>query len=550
MALEGQATLEWVDADGVVQATTVLGKTASTEYERIVASVAVPAGATDGWRPRLVTEKVGADSGLACSDNAQLNPGSLPCAFTPPETSACANLMPTGAGQEHASPDGSTQLEYKTFDPIDLGRAGLVEGDKVSLRWDAKTSNGLVAATLSVDWLDDTGAQVDPGGFLLPEADTEYRQHTATLTVPASATQMRVHALREQNGGSGVAFIKRIQVNRGKKACEFQQPKAERGIAWAVVAKVEVDDCTAGDLIQSFAAQGSLPTGVTFGDGSVWQADANLDEIHEINPADGSVIQTLAAPENPRGLAHDGTDLWMVGDGTDTIYQLSTADGTTISSFAAPTAGPTGIAHDGANLWIANTGNTIDEVQTDGTPVGSIAAPGSNPTGLTFDGTNLWVSDNTDDTIYKIDTAGTQLDSFPSPSTNPQGLGWDGADLWHADADADTIYELHDEPLGVTIKVAWDAADLSDTIYETKVIYYVDGVKVGQNTGVNLSAGEDSLNLPGKGSDAADAAVHDVHAVVGFGRDETFDVFGETITKFAFEVSVETDVEQATWGTC
>lgn len=629
MALEGRATLEWVDGDGVVQASTVLGSTPSTAYERVVGSVAVPDAATDDWRPRLVVEKVGADNGFACAKQAQLNPGEFPCNFTPPGAPGCTNILHTDAGPEHASPEGSTQSEYYAFDTADLNRHGISPGDFVAFRWQAKTSNSLVAATLSVNWLDDAGNEVDPGGFLFPEDDTQYREHTGFLKVPAGATQMGVHALRQENGGTGIAYIRKVQVNKGKEPCEFSEPSPENPIEWATIAKIETEPCgTPWDISTAAYPPDNRYPWDNFDANPVWSHDWDPDGSQFLavgGTGSDPVMKLVSCPEAwdpnnhigfveqqsipntaddwPKGVfaRADGAKVYItytdqsnqdttgdpVGGQEIREYDLSTAwEPTTMTevSSLSLTYGPAELflKDDGTKMYVVDRDNArVVEYSlstawdlTTATETGAVldvsgeVTGTGGPYGLDFkpDGTALVVGDTHGQAIYKY-TLSAAWDLSTASYANDKLDG--NENIWSVEVkpEGDIILMLTNAQLNgnstspegqqweidtagqVFIKVAWDAsASVSDSIYDARVTYFVDGQRVGQNQ-VNLSDEQDSLTIEG-GSDGANASTHNVYAVVGFGREKTFTVFGEEVTKFAFEVSVQTDVEQATWGTC
>jgi len=95
------------------------------------------------------------------------------------------------------------------------------------------------------------------------------------------------------------------------------------------------------------------------------------------------------------GMTHDGTHLWVVDARGDEVHQIDPVDGTTIASFPAPAEEPTGIAFDGAYLWVADHGTDqiymLDRRQ--GRVITSLVAPGPYPSALVAAGDSLWVAD-------------------------------------------------------------------------------------------------------------------------------------------------------------
>ncbi len=151
-------------------------------------------------------------------------------------------------------------------------------------------------------------------------------------------------------------------------------------------------DTTGGVLseLSSFAApvSGGTIRGIVFDAGSLWMSVSGIAKIYKINPADGSLLDSVDSPgAEPRGITFSGGEMYCNDTSIDSVFSYNTTSGTWTSRFATPTpAGgsttnrfATGLTWDGSNFWIANSSGNYDHVYKL-TPSGDplLAIPGPN----------------------------------------------------------------------------------------------------------------------------------------------------------------------------
>jgi len=128
-------------------------------------------------------------------------------------------------------------------------------------------------------------------------------------------------------------------------------------------------DDTNGAISDTFASPFTSPNGVAWNGSELWHSGF-LQDLHLIDPSDGSIIRTIPSPGNrfPRGLEWVDGALWVVDtnlEPEDGIYKLDPSDGTILQRLRIPGA--------------------------------------TYPLGLAFDGEFFWVTDYLEDKIYKVD---------------------------------------------------------------------------------------------------------------------------------------------------
>ncbi len=99
--------------------------------------------------------------------------------------------------------------------------------------------------------------------------------------------------------------------------------------------------CFGASIVQTFDAPDTGISGLGYGGGSLWAVDGTTQYLYEINPSNGSVINsfyvTSIGNEDPFGLAYMGGTLYVSmvsGTSIGQVYKLSTS-GTYLGGFDA-----------------------------------------------------------------------------------------------------------------------------------------------------------------------------------------------------------------------
>ena len=238
-------------------------------------------------------------------------------------------------------------------------------------------------------------------------------------------------------------------------------------------------------VIESFAAPGYDPAGLTYDGSYLWLSDWQEGMIYRIRPFDGFVVASFEAPgaplaplgvdAEPAGIiptinpASPGGLAW--GDGALWVACLSDGKIYKVNPYVAPSDpnhvlaelengafDPFALAYGGGYLWVSDlaTGMIHKVSPHTGVVVSSIDAPGVAPhsvigplgivlvapMGLTWDDGFLWVA--TGSTLYKLEpNTGAVVASIASPGTSPFGLAFDGRYLWNADQNGSMKGRLH-----------------------------------------------------------------------------------------------------------
>lgn len=235
-------------------------------------------------------------------------------------------------------------------------------------------------------------------------------------------------------------------------------------------------------VIESFAAPGYDPAGLTYDGSHLWVSDWKTGLIYRVRPLDGYVVASFEAPgsplaplsadfgltasqptgivpvlnpASPGGLAWGDGALWIACLDDGKIYKINphvpTSDPNHILAELENGAfDPFALAFGGGFLWVSDLGTgMIHQLNPyTGVVVSSIDAPGVAPhgarevdaqgivlvapMGLAWDNGFLWVA--TGSTLYKLNpSTGAVVASIAAPGMSPFGLAYDGRYLWNAD---------------------------------------------------------------------------------------------------------------------
>ena len=113
-----------------------------------------------------------------------------------------------------------------------------------------------------------------------------------------------------------------------------------------------------GNLISQFNLPDQYMSGIANDSGDFWVATYYPDPstIYKVNDT-GSILQTFTAPDNqPWDLCKQDENLWMVDYWGDAIYQIDPSDGSVLNSYASEGTDPAGIVWDGSYLWYCDNG--------------------------------------------------------------------------------------------------------------------------------------------------------------------------------------------------
>ena len=184
---------------------------------------------------------------------------------------------------------------------------------------------------------------------------------------------------------------------------------------------------------------GANPVSITYDGLNLWTANlgtgsAGTGSITRYNIVTDTETTFAVGFNQPAGIVFDGTHLWVVDAGDDALYRVNPADGTILETLAMGTIGTdTRIpVFDGANIWVP-VDSALKVVSTS-TPARLMATLTTLLTGnnkaVAFDGERILVSKSTSVSLWKASSL-THLGNLSlGPDRLPFGICSDGLHFW------------------------------------------------------------------------------------------------------------------------
>jgi hypothetical protein len=174
---------------------------------------------------------------------------------------------------------------------------------------------------------------------------------------------------------------------------------------------------TLGNRLDSFPAPAASATGLTWDGQYLWCADGATFFIYKMDPAIGSVIDSIPGPGTGvscEGLAWMNDTLWNTNWNDNWIWQLDPTTGTIWGQFPTIGTGSTGLAWDWVDNCLWNSDQTTDQIYklnpVDCTIITFFACPDAAVQDLAFDGTYLWTCGWYTGNVYKLDIGYTGIE--------------------------------------------------------------------------------------------------------------------------------------------
>jgi len=171
---------------------------------------------------------------------------------------------------------------------------------------------------------------------------------------------------------------------------------------------------------------GNGPVGIVYAAGSVWVANTGDDTITMINAVSGTPTKKLpiAATELAFG---DGT-LWASERSANRVARIDPATGSLVQTIQVGN-GPTGLAFGSGAAWVANSlDGTVSRIDP-ATNIATAVAVGNGPTAVAVGASGVWVSNQFDGTLARIDPRTSQVVQRIRVGNRPQGVAILGGDV-------------------------------------------------------------------------------------------------------------------------
>jgi YVTN family beta-propeller protein len=172
---------------------------------------------------------------------------------------------------------------------------------------------------------------------------------------------------------------------------------------------------------------GIFPVGIAYAKDSIWVADTGNDTITKIDAGSGRPKKTLkiAATE----LAFGGGSLWATQRTANRVARIDPASGSVVQSIPVGN-GPTGLAFGDGAAWVANSlDGTVSRIDPVTNHVAATIPTGNGPTAVAAGPGGVWVSNQFGGMLARIDPKTNEIAKRISVGNRPQGVVISGGDV-------------------------------------------------------------------------------------------------------------------------
>ena len=184
---------------------------------------------------------------------------------------------------------------------------------------------------------------------------------------------------------------------------------------------------------------GNGPSGIAFGDGSVWVTNGLSGTVSRISPGTNRVVETIDVGNGPAGILYASGSIWVANTGDDTITRIDPESGRPAKTLSV---GATELAFGAGTLWASQrTANRVARIDPETGDVQSIEV-GNGPTGIAFGSRSAWVTNSLDGTLARIDPETSSVADVIPVGNGPTAVAADSSGVWVSNAYDGTVVRV------------------------------------------------------------------------------------------------------------
>ena len=182
--------------------------------------------------------------------------------------------------------------------------------------------------------------------------------------------------------------------------------------------------------ITAVVRDGSSPSDVAAGSGSVWVANYSDNTVLRIDPVTHAVEQTIQVDSTPSGIAVGAGAVWVANNFSGTVSKIDPAADRVVQTIAVGN-GPSGVAVGDGSVWVTNSSDgTVSRInEVTGRPMPTIPL-GGGATDITVGLGAVWVSDAADGRVLRIDPQTDRVTAVINVGTGPSAIAVGYGSVW------------------------------------------------------------------------------------------------------------------------
>jgi YVTN family beta-propeller protein len=178
------------------------------------------------------------------------------------------------------------------------------------------------------------------------------------------------------------------------------------------------------------------------GSGAVWVASTVGGRVSRIDPATGTVTETIELGVNPAALAFGFGDLWVAVPSDQSLIRLDPAAGTARATVSLPLR-PSAIAVGDGAVWAAShDSGTVTQVDPESNRALATVEVGEGPAAIAVAAGSVWVANSLDGTVSRIDPRTARVVATIPTGSGASALAGARNSLWVANRFSGTVTRI------------------------------------------------------------------------------------------------------------
>jgi YVTN family beta-propeller protein len=175
---------------------------------------------------------------------------------------------------------------------------------------------------------------------------------------------------------------------------------------------------------------GSGPSGVAAGAGAVWVANSLDGTVSRIDPATNRVVQVVHVGGRPSEVAFGNGSVWVASSGTQTVSELNATSGK-LRRRIELVGDPSGLAVGAGALWVTSAdARTLSRIDFGTGTVSDTISVGGGPTAVAVSPGSVWVANSLDGTVARIDPARDSVLATIPVGDGPDAIAAAAGKVW------------------------------------------------------------------------------------------------------------------------
>jgi peptide/nickel transport system substrate-binding protein len=196
------------------------------------------------------------------------------------------------------------------------------------------------------------------------------------------------------------------------------------------------------------------PGATTVGDGWLWVANPSAEDVAQVDPKSGAVVDHIPVSGEPGDVVSGGGAIWVASTLGATIARIDPATDETTQTIRLHGANPVALAFGDGRLWVADsTDQALLEIDPSNGSVRRTVSLDLRPSSLAVGAGAIWIASYDSGAVEQVDPASGQTLDTVHVGNGPADLTFGLGDVWVANSLDGTVSRIDPERVSVVATI-------------------------------------------------------------------------------------------------